>query len=125
MALWKRANIYYVKLRCPDGTIIRRSAGTSDPKKAEEYHDKLKASLWDLARLGRKPRETWDEAALRWLNEKAHKKSYVDDVQRIRWFTKYLRGKHLDEIGRDMIDRLITRHCKACDRTKDLYVEVA
>jgi integrase len=123
MALWKRAAIYYVKLTAPDGTRIRRSTGTSDRKKAEEYHDKLKAELWDLARLKRKPRHSWDEAALRWLREKAHKKSYRDDVSRIRWFTRHLRGKMLDQVSRDMIDQIVSRQlARRSDRTKDLYV---
>ncbi len=123
MALWKRAGTYYVKLTAPDGTLIRRSSGTTDRKKAQEYHDKLKAQLWDLARLKQKPKRTWDEAALRWLNEKAHKKSYRDDVSRIRWFTRHLRGKTLDQVSRDMIDRIVSRHlARRSDRTKDLYV---
>ena len=41
MALWNRAGTYYVKLTAPDGTCIRRSTGTSDRKKAQEYHDKI------------------------------------------------------------------------------------
>ena len=123
MALWKRAGIYYVKLSSPDGTLLRRTTGTSDRKKAQEYHDRLKAELWDLARLKRKPRRTWDEAALRWLQEKAHKKSYRDDVSRIRWFTRHLRGKALDQVSRDMIDRIVSRQlARRSDRTKDLYV---
>ena len=32
MALWNRAGIYYVKLASPDGSLIRRSTGTSDRK---------------------------------------------------------------------------------------------
>jgi integrase len=123
MALWKRASIYYVKITAADGTLIRRSTGTSDRQKAEEYHDKLKAELWNLARLKRKPRRSWDEAALRWLKEMAHKKSYRDDVSRIRWFTKYLRGKMLDQVSRDMIDGIVSRQlARRSDRTKDLYV---
>lgn len=123
MALWKRAGFYYVKLTAPDGTLLRRSTGTTDRKKAEEYHDKLKAQLWDLARLKQKPKRTWDEAALRWLNEKAHKKSIRDDVSRVRWFTKHLRGKRLDQVSRDMIDGIVSRHlARRSDRTKDLYV---
>jgi integrase len=123
MALWDRAGTYYVKLTAPDGTLIRRSTGTSDRKKAEEYHDRLKAELWDLARLKRKPRHSWDEAALRWLKEKAHKKSYRDDVTRIRWFTKHLRGKLLDQVSRDTIDRIVSRQlARRSDRTKDCYV---
>lgn len=123
MALWNRAGTYYVKFTAPDGTLIRRSTGTSDRKKAQEYHDKLKAQLWDIARLKRKPKRTWDDAALRWLQEKAHKKSYRDDVSRIRWFTKHLRGKTLDQVSRDMIDRIVTRHLsRSSSRTRDLYV---
>lgn len=123
MALWKRASIYYVKLTAPDGTLLRHSTGTTDRKKAEEYHDRLKAELWDLARLKQKPKRTWDEAALRWLQEKKHKKSYKDDVFRIRFFTRFLRGKTLDQVSRDMIDGIITRHlARTAPATKDLYV---
>ncbi len=123
MALWKRAGKYYVKLTAPDGTLLRRSTGTTDRTKAEEYHDKLKAQLWDLARLKQKPKRTWDEAALRWLKEMAHKKSIRDDVSRIRWFTRHLRGKNLDQVSRDMIDRIVSRQlARRSDRTKDLYV---
>lgn len=122
MALWKRARTYFVDITAPDGSRIRRTTGTTDREKAKEYHDKLKAQLWDLTRLKQKPKRTWDEAALRWLKEKVHKKSYRDDVQRIRWFTGHLRGKTLDQIDRGLIDRLVTKHIQASDRTKDLYV---
>jgi integrase len=123
MALWKRAGIYYVKLTSPDGTLLRRSTGTTDRTKAQECHDRLKAQLWDLAHLKKKPKRTWDEAALRWLKEKAHKKSLRDDVSRIRWFTPHLRGRTLDQVSRELIDRLISRGLsRRSDRTKDLYV---
>lgn len=122
MALWKRAKIYFVDISAPDGSRIRHSTGTSDREKAKEYHDRLKAQLWDLTRLKQKPKRTWDEAALRWLKEKAHKKSYRDDVQRIRWFTGHLRGKTLDQIDRSLVDGIVTGHIKGSDRTKDIYV---
>lgn len=123
MALYRRAGIYYIKLTSPDGSLIRRSARTQDRRKAEEFHDRLKTELWDLAYLKRKPKRTWDEAALRWLKEMAHKKSFRDDVSRIRWFTAHLRGRTLDQISRDNIDQLISRGlARRADRTKDLYV---
>ena len=79
--------------------------------------------MWDFAYLKRKPKRTWDEAALRWLREKSHKRSYKDDLIRIRWFTSHLRGKTLDQISRDMIDDLISRRFRGrADRTKDLHV---
>ncbi len=123
MALYRRAGIYYIKLTSPDGSLIRRSARTQDRRKAQEFHDRLKAELWDLLYLKKKPRRTWDEAALRWLKEKAHKKSYRDDVSRIRWFTARLRGRALDQISRDTVDQLISRGlARRSDRTRDLYV---
>ena len=73
MALWKRAGIYYVKLTAPDGTLVRRSLGTTDRKKAQEAHDRLKVQLWELAHLKKKPKRTWDGPGLRWLKVKAHK----------------------------------------------------
>lgn len=122
MALWKRKHTYYIDIAAPDGSRIRRSSGTSDRRKAQEYHDRLKSELWDEARLNRKPKRTWDEAALRWLNEKKHKRSYADDVFRIRFFTRFLRGKVLGSISRDLIDQIITKHLSHTKpATKDLY----
>jgi len=43
-------------------------------------------------------------------------------VQRIRWFTGYLRGKTLDRIDRSLVDGLVSGHLDGSDRTKDLYV---
>jgi len=41
-----------------NGERIQRSTGTTDKLKAQEYHDKLKAQLWDETRLGIKPTYT-------------------------------------------------------------------
>src|SRR3546814_16269383 len=108
MALWKRASKYYVEFTAPDGTRVRRSTGTSDRRKAEEYHDRLKAELWEASRLKQKQTRTWDEAALRWLTEKAHKKSRRDDVQRIRWFTTHLRINGPEAVRKEVIEAMIT-----------------
>ena len=65
MSLFKRKDSPYWWIKIPhDGRFIQQSTGTSDKAKAEEYHDKLKASLWDQARLGIKPRHTWNEAVV-------------------------------------------------------------
>lgn len=123
MALYDRGGVWYVKVTSPDGKLIRHSTGTSDRAKAEEYHDKLKAKLWDVKKLGEKPRRTWDEAALKWLQEKAHKSSLRDDKQRMAWFTTHLRGKYLDEITRDGVDQLLTdKLVDVTNRTRDAYV---
>ena len=67
------------------------STGTADESEAQEYHDKLKASLWeqDAARVS-KPRRTWNEAVVRYLAETSHKASQSDDKTHLRWLDRYL-----------------------------------
>lgn len=125
MSIYKRNDTYHVKIYAPGGVLIRRSTGTQNRRKAQEYHDKLKAQLWDQSRLGVKPKRSWDEAALKWLQEKQGTASYRTEVQRVRWLTKHLRGRALDEITRDYVDDLLTKKLTGVNnRTRDLYLAV-
>lgn len=126
MALYQRNGVYYVKITRPDGTSTRHSTGTRDRREAEEYHDRLKANLWEQSRLGLKPSRTWDEAALKWLQEKrGSKRTFSEDVRYIKWWTPFLRGKFLDEITRDLVDDIITKHHgNDSPRTKDAYMAI-
>ena len=107
MSLYRRKDSphWWIKLS-HNGRTIQRSAGTSDRIKAREYHDKLKAQLWDVVRLGVKPHRTWEEAVIRFLDEKAHKASLRDDRRNFRWLHSHLAGKNLTEIDRECIDRV-------------------
>jgi integrase len=120
--LYSRDGIWYVKLSKPDGGVVRHSARTADRKAAQEYHDRLKVKLWEVARLGVKPTYTWDAAALRWLQERDSKASIRDDKQRIRWLTTKWRGKTLQQITRDEAHQTIASLEGVTDRTRDLYV---
>lgn len=68
MSLFKRkdSSFWWLKL-CHNGQTIQRSTGTEDKLRAQEYHDRLKVELWEQARLGTKPRRSWQDAVLRWL----------------------------------------------------------
>lgn len=107
MSLFKRKDSpnWWVKFSL-NGRRVQESTGTSDKAKAQEYHDKLKASLWDQARLGVKPRRTWKEAVLRYLSETEHKKSRRGDIAALRWVDRHFGALSLDEISRDRIDRI-------------------
>jgi integrase len=78
----------------------------TDKAKAQEYHDKLKASLWDQERLGVRPRHTWNEAVVRFLAETTHKASQADDKMHLRWLDRYLSGLELEAINRELLDRI-------------------
>ncbi len=43
-----------------------KALGLRTKQKPSEYHDKLRASLWDQARLGVRPSHTWNDAVVRW-----------------------------------------------------------
>ncbi len=106
MSLRKRGGFWWIDVVAPNGERIRQSAGTPNKALAQEAHDRLKAELWRLAKLGDKPRHTWNEAVVRWLKERAHKATAKEDVTKLRWLDRHLGGRHLDQINRALIDRI-------------------
>lgn len=53
--------------------------------------------------MGEKPKRTWDEAALKWLTETAHKRSHLQDVKQVAWLQQFFRGRLLSELTREVI----------------------
>lgn len=113
MSLYQRTDSpnWWVKFTHNRRTI-QRSTGTSDYAKAQEYHDKLKASLWDQQRLGIKPSRSWKEAVVRWLSETSDKTTHQEDIRKLRWIDSYLGNLMLDQITLDSIDAIKAAKCK-------------
>jgi len=59
-----------------------------------------------VEKLGDKPRRTWKEAVVRWLKENPHKKSLSSDKRRLKLLHNWLGKLYLDEVDRDMVDRI-------------------
>jgi integrase len=89
-----------------DGERIKRSAGTTDRRAAEEYAASLASDLWRAKRLGEVPRVTWDTAVLAWLEEHAHLRSLEEIKHNLRWLSKHLQGVALATIDSNLIRRL-------------------
>ena len=108
MSLYKRKDspYWWVKLTPRSGAPIQRSAGTADKAAAQEYHDKLKAALWDQERLGIKPKHSWREAVVRWLQETSEKTTHREDKKKLIWLHAFLGDLDLDQITLDVIDRI-------------------
>jgi integrase len=108
MSLYKRKDspYWWVKLTPRSGPSIQRSTGTADKVASREFHDKLKASLWDQERLGIKPKRTWREAVVRWLEETSEKATHREDKKKLVWLHGFLGDLTLDEITLDVIDRI-------------------
>lgn len=94
------------------GKRIQRSSGTSDKAKAAEYHDKLKATLWEQERLGVRPSFFWQDAVVRYLNETTHKATHATDKAHLRWLDTFVRGCTLTEISRDLLEKVIAAKLK-------------
>ncbi|HQQ33150.1 MAG TPA: tyrosine-type recombinase/integrase [Methylophilus sp.] len=90
----------------PDGERVRRSTGIEDETLAQEYHDRLKVKYWEIARLGIRPKHSWNEAVVRWLKEQGHKATIDIDKSHLRWLDQFLSGKLLDDVNRDLIDKI-------------------
>lgn len=108
MSLFKRkdSSVWWIKITV-NGRTIQKSTGTPDKNKAQEFHDKLKAQLWEQTKLGTKRGYSWNEAVVRWLNETQLKASRVDDLCHLRWLDQYFNSVELGEINRDTLDRII------------------
>jgi integrase len=106
MSLRKRGSVWWIDFTAPDGERIRRSAETESKAEAQELHDKLKAEVWRVSKLGERPKRTWNDAVVRWLTEQAHKASIESDKVHLRWLDRHLNGIDLTAITRDRIDRI-------------------
>lgn len=109
MSLYKRpdSRYWWIKFKFR-GRLIQQSTGTQDELKARELEDKLRAQLWDEERLGVKPRRSWKEAVVKYVQEtKRTKATHETDLMHLKWLDRFLGDKHLDEIKRPLIDRMI------------------
>jgi len=105
MALYKRNATWWVSFT-HNGQRVQRSTGTDNQVAAREYHDKLKAQLWNIAKLEQKPVYSWRDAVLRWLHESRSKRSIETDRVTLRWLDKHLHNVQLHEMNRDLLETI-------------------
>ena len=108
MSLYKRpdSRIWWAAIRLPDGSRVCRSSGTAKRKEAQEWLDRLRGDLWRVHRLGERPSYTWQQAVVRWSEEKAHKATAAEDRRKFQWLDQYFRGRLLHTITRDEVQAI-------------------
>lgn len=109
MSIFRRGEIWYASYSLPGGKRIKESLGTEDKRQAQELHDKRKAELWRVDRLGDFPDVTFEEACLRWLEEKADKKSLDTDKGRIGFWLEHFEGVKIKDITEAKIYAAVSR----------------
>ncbi|WP_230845754.1 site-specific integrase [Yersinia mollaretii] len=107
--MFRRGSIWYADFTAPDGKRIKQSLGTEDKRQAQELHDRLKSEQWRIDRLGDFPDVTFDDACLRWLEEKAHKKSLDADKGRIGFWLIHFQGVLLKSISEAKIYAAVSK----------------
>ncbi|HGH0937799.1 TPA: tyrosine-type recombinase/integrase [Yersinia enterocolitica] len=107
--MFRRGSVWYADFTAPDGKRIKQSLGTEDKRQAQELHDRLKAEQWRIERLGDFPNVTFDDACLRWLEEKAHKKSLDADKGRIGFWLIHFQGVLLKSISEAKIYAAVSK----------------
>lgn len=108
MSLYKRDDspYWWVKIPVSGRKPIQRSAKTVDKKQAKQYEQKLRADLWQQAQLGIKPRHSWKEAVVKYLEEATHKSAQDTDKFHLTWLRPHLDRVMLDEINRAMLNTI-------------------
>lgn len=100
MSIFRRpkSQIWQLDVRVPGAKPVRQSSGTDDKQLAQRLHDEIKAQLWREAKLGEKPRYSWDEAVERYIAETTAKRSRKDERWKLGKLEPHLSGKLLDQI---------------------------
>ena len=106
MSLQKRGSVWWIDFATPGGERVRRSTQTGKKAEAQELHDRLKSEVWRRERLGVRPKRVWNDAAVRWLREQAHKATINGDRAILRWLDQFLANRDLESINRALIDAI-------------------
>jgi len=87
MSIYLRGSTYWYSFMVKRKSY-RGSCKTSDPKQAQEYHDRLKAEAWRGRLLNDKPRYKLSEAIERYVKDNGDKKSIRDDIRSANWWNE-------------------------------------
>lgn len=107
MSLYKRGNVWWMRFSTPGGGELRATTGTPDRQKAQELHDLEKATLWRQQRIGERPRYTWQQAAVKWLESNPDRKSISTVLSHLRYADGFLGDLELSAITPDRLSGLL------------------
>src|SRR5690625_3158821 len=100
---------WWVDITAPGGQRVRRSTGTANRKKAQEFHDRLKAELWRQKHFGEKPKRSFEEACLLFLRASKEQKDYRTKVRHVKFWREIFKGRAICSLTSDeVMDNLPT-----------------
>lgn len=99
----KDSGIWWIDVTPPGGKRIRRSTGTTDRKAAQEYHDRLKAEMWRVHQLGDRPKRSFEEACILFLNASEGQSDYDTKVRHVKYWRSIFSGRPICSLTTDDI----------------------
>lgn len=126
MPIYKRGKTFWVDISAPDGSRIRRSAGTAQKVKAQEYHDKLKHELWQVSRIGKVPDRTFEEIVILALRDAENQSCFNNKQIYARYWLTMFGGRIISTITGDEITSSLPTHstaksCRLSNATRNRY----
>lgn len=107
MSIKKRGETWHVDIVAPDGSRIRKSTGTTEKRKAQEYHDRLKSELWEVNKLNKKPIRLFEEAIILLLKDGQGQSKFYCKQAHAEYFLKIFSGRDLSSItGEEIADSI-------------------
>ena len=112
--IYRRADsrFWWIDVALPNGRRLRQSSGTRKREEAEALLAKLKADAFRQELLGIKPRRSWQEAVVRYLDLKAGLKSIGKQRQICRTLDRYLGVLMLNDVTGDVIWNIVQQELK-------------
>ncbi|EUD08511.1 tyrosine-type recombinase/integrase [Providencia alcalifaciens] len=103
MPIYKRGKKYWVDIATPSGERVRKSTGTEEKVKAQEYHDKLKHELWQVDKLNKVPDRSFEEMMNLILQDSDGQATYETKLAYAEYFQSIFKGRKISTITSDEI----------------------
>lgn len=126
MPIYKRGDTYWIDISKPDGTRIRRSAGTKEKEKAQQLHDKLKHEAWAVKNLDKRPERLFEDLIMLALRD-AEDNANIDNITiYARYWLGTFEGRLVSSVsGEEITYNLPTHsritHKRLSNATKNRY----
>lgn len=117
--LFKRGEYWHID-KAVFGCRIRESTGTGSLEEAEKYYARRIEEIRQASVFGVRPKRTFMEAAIKFLEENQHKRSIGSDAGRLRVLVEYIGKMPIDSIHMGTLDPFIEGRRKEQIKTRTI-----
>lgn len=115
MSIYKRKDDgpWWVDIAAPNGKRIRQSSGSYVKKKAQEFHDKLRAEMWNIDKLEQKPSYLFEDALLQYVKSADGQKDVATKKRHAIYWRSIFGGRELSSLTtREIASHIPTKNMR-------------